>query len=673
MRIILAAPRGFCPGVNMAIEAMELAIEAYGTPLYVYHEIVHNKWVVDRFRQQGVVFVNDLSEVPEGSHLLYSAHGVSPTIRREAARRRLETIDATCPLVTKVHLEAIRFARQGYTVILIGHAGHDEVVGTMGEALESIRLVQTAAEVENVEVPDPSKVAYLSQTTLSVDDMVQIIERLRRRFPLIVGPPRDDICYATQNRQETVRALAPDVDTVLVVGSRNSSNSQRLAELARSCGVAAHLIDGPADIDLAWFAGKETVMITAGAAPRIVGGRVCGIASRAVRRPGRNARRPPGRIAVRAAPTIAQKVMKINDLEFYLVSIGQTESSAPVRSLLLRITTTAGLEGWGESGLAWRAGELAAHREAVLAVLAGRSVYDIEELHTVEALAPPPLRSAVEMAVWDLLGRTLRQPLCNLLGGYYRRRVPVSMRLPGRRAGMVAQVSRELAEQGFHMQTLDSSDRPDDDLRTLAAIREIVGDRIEMRLDGMRRYDLETARDVCAGLESYNLQFLLDPLSTPDVHPVASLARQTSVPLALGRAIRAPSDALAAVRSNAAAFLVIDAEQVGGIIPARACASIAAAGGVVPLLGIRPSLGIATAAMLHLAAAISAFSTSNDIAPGRLRDTLLHEQLEIADGLIAVPEIAWPGRRSRSGEGRAVSGGVRTKADQFILPYFPGL
>ena len=233
MRVILAAPRGFCAGVNMAIEALELAISTYGTPLYVYHEIVHNKWVVERFRRQGVVFVNDLAEVPEGVSLLYSAHGVPPEVRRQAAERHLKTIDATCPLVTKVHLEAIRFAQQGYTILLIGHAGHDEVVGTMGEAPQSVRLVQTVADCDRVEVPDPSKVAYLTQTTLSVDDASQIIERLRQRFPQIVGPARDDICYATQNRQEAVRILAPEADVVLVVGSQNSSNSRRLAEMAR--------------------------------------------------------------------------------------------------------------------------------------------------------------------------------------------------------------------------------------------------------------------------------------------------------------------------------------------------------------------------------------------------------------------------------------------------------
>jgi 4-hydroxy-3-methylbut-2-en-1-yl diphosphate reductase len=276
MRILLAGPRGFCAGVNMAIEALEKAIGLYGTPLYVYHEIVHNRWVVDWFRRQGVVFVNDVADVPEGQHLLYSAHGVPPEVRCQAAARRLKTIDVTCPLVTKVHREAVHFAQQGYTVLLIGHAGHDEVVGTMGEASESIRLVETIADVARMEVSDPSKVAYLTQTTLSIDDAARIVEHLRRRFPQIVGPLRNDICYATQNRQEAVRILAREADVVLVVGSQNSSNSQRLAELARECGVAAHLIDGPADIELGWFSTEkgdspafgqkeETVVVTAGA------------------------------------------------------------------------------------------------------------------------------------------------------------------------------------------------------------------------------------------------------------------------------------------------------------------------------------------------------------------------------------------------------------------------
>ncbi len=271
MRILLAGPRGFCAGVNMAIESLRLAIRRFGTPIYVYHEIVHNKWVVDSFRKLGVVFTDDLAGVPEGSHLLYSAHGVSPEVRKIAAERNLQVIDATCPLVTKVHREAIRHAKEGFTIVLIGHAGHDEVAGTLGEAPESIVLVQSPDDVDNVEVPDPSKVAYLTQTTLSVVDAETIIERLRQRFPKIVGPRKEDICYATTNRQEAVRTLSSEVDLVLVVGSQNSSNSQRLAELARSGGVPAHLVDGPEDIDLDWFQGIETVLITAGAsAPEAV-------------------------------------------------------------------------------------------------------------------------------------------------------------------------------------------------------------------------------------------------------------------------------------------------------------------------------------------------------------------------------------------------------------------
>jgi 4-hydroxy-3-methylbut-2-enyl diphosphate reductase len=265
MRVLLAGPRGFCAGVNMAIESLQRALELFGAPLYVYHEIVHNKWVVQRFRRQGVLFVEDLDDVPPGSNLLYSAHGVSPEIRRKSAERRLRAIDATCPLVTKVHREAIRFAREGYTIVLIGHAGHDEVIGTMGEAPEAVRLVGNVEEVDQLDVPDTQKVAYLTQTTLSVDDAAEIIARLKERFPEIVGPPREDICYATQNRQEAVRLLAQEADAALIVGSQNSSNSQRLAELARSQGIPSYLIDGPAEIDPAWFNGDETVLVTAGA------------------------------------------------------------------------------------------------------------------------------------------------------------------------------------------------------------------------------------------------------------------------------------------------------------------------------------------------------------------------------------------------------------------------
>jgi 4-hydroxy-3-methylbut-2-enyl diphosphate reductase len=270
MKIILASPRGFCAGVNMAIETLELAIKLFGVPIYVYHEIVHNKHVVERFRSQGAVFVEDLSEVPEGATLLYSAHGVSPEVRAVSAERRLKTIDATCPLVIKVHLEAVRYAKEGYTIVLIGHQGHDEVIGTMGEAPQAIVLVESPEDVDRLELSAP-KLAYLTQTTLSVDDANRIIARLKERFPHIVGPPKEDICYATQNRQEAVRLLARDADVVLVLGSQNSSNSQRLAELARETEARTYLIDGPADIDLDWFAPEDTVLVTAGAsAPEFV-------------------------------------------------------------------------------------------------------------------------------------------------------------------------------------------------------------------------------------------------------------------------------------------------------------------------------------------------------------------------------------------------------------------
>lgn len=265
MKVILASPRGFCAGVNMAIESLELAIAAFGTPVYVYHEIVHNRHVVETFRHLGAVFVDNLDEIPPGSYLLFSAHGVSPEIRRLARERNLHAIDATCPLVTKVHLEAVRFAQAGYTIILIGHEGHDEVIGTMGEAPEAIVLVESEADVDHLEFSEETQLAYLTQTTLSVDDANRIIQRLEQRFPQIVSPPKEDICYATQNRQEAVRILSHESDLVLVLGSQNSSNSQRLKELATEDGIAAYLIDGADDINPAWLGGVETVLVTAGA------------------------------------------------------------------------------------------------------------------------------------------------------------------------------------------------------------------------------------------------------------------------------------------------------------------------------------------------------------------------------------------------------------------------
>ncbi|MCS6851201.1 MAG: 4-hydroxy-3-methylbut-2-enyl diphosphate reductase [Gemmataceae bacterium] len=265
MRVILANPRGFCAGVNMAIESLERALQLFGTPIYVYHEIVHNRPVVERFQRRGVIFVDDIAQVPVGSTVLYSAHGVAPAIRHAAAERRLRAIDATCPLVTKVHLEAIRFAQEGYTIILIGHEGHDEVVGTMGEVPGHIHLVQNEDDVARLPFPPDARLAYLTQTTLSVDDAAVIIEALKRRYPQIVGPSRDDICYATQNRQEAVKELVPEADLVLVLGSRNSSNSMRLAEIARACGKRAYLIDGRQEIDDRWLENVQTVLITAGA------------------------------------------------------------------------------------------------------------------------------------------------------------------------------------------------------------------------------------------------------------------------------------------------------------------------------------------------------------------------------------------------------------------------
>jgi len=251
--------------VNMAIESLDLALNAFGAPVYVYHEIVHNKYVVETFRDKGAIFVDSLSDVPEGSNLLFSAHGVSPEIRRIARERKLYAIDATCPLVTKVHLEAVRYAKEGYRIILIGHEGHDEVLGTMGEAPDAMLLVESPEDVDKLEIPAGTKLAYLTQTTLSVDDATRIITRLRNRFPHIASPPKDDICYATQNRQEAVRVLSAGADIVLVLGSQNSSNSQRLKELATEQGVRGYLIDGVADIDPSWFKESDKVVVTAGA------------------------------------------------------------------------------------------------------------------------------------------------------------------------------------------------------------------------------------------------------------------------------------------------------------------------------------------------------------------------------------------------------------------------
>jgi 4-hydroxy-3-methylbut-2-en-1-yl diphosphate reductase len=264
-KLLLAAPRGYCAGVDRAVQTVERALEMHGAPVYVRKEIVHNKHVVEGLRERGAIFVEEAGEVPEGAVCVFSAHGVAPSVRTDARVRSLETIDATCPLVTKVHREAVRFAEQGYTVVLVGHDGHDEVEGTRGEAPAAIRVVADAREAATVEVANPDRVAYLTQTTLAVDETRDVIDVLRERFPRIVGPASDDICYATQNRQDAVRALAPECDVVLVVGSRNSSNSLRLVEVAERAGTSARLIDDETEVDPAWLVNRRTVGLTAGA------------------------------------------------------------------------------------------------------------------------------------------------------------------------------------------------------------------------------------------------------------------------------------------------------------------------------------------------------------------------------------------------------------------------
>ncbi|HYU61669.1 MAG TPA: 4-hydroxy-3-methylbut-2-enyl diphosphate reductase [Solirubrobacterales bacterium] len=264
-RVLLAAPRGYCAGVDRAVVTVERALERYGPPVYVRKEIVHNKHVVQQLTERGAIFVDQETEVPEGELVVFSAHGVAPSVHQNAERRRLRTIDATCPLVTKVHVEARKFAAQGYTIVLIGHEGHEEVEGTTGEAPESIVLVQTEDDVDELEVSDPDRVAFITQTTLSVDETTAIIERLRQRFPNITGPKTDDICYATTNRQLAVKQLARECDLVLVIGSTNSSNSNRLVEVAREHGADSHLIDNSLQVDEGWLEGVETVGITSGA------------------------------------------------------------------------------------------------------------------------------------------------------------------------------------------------------------------------------------------------------------------------------------------------------------------------------------------------------------------------------------------------------------------------
>ena len=271
MKVTLANPRGFCAGVERAIEIVERAIERYGAPIYVRHEVVHNRFVVDGLRAKGAIFIEDLDEVPPGSTLIFSAHGVSRAVKEEAQSRGLRVFDATCPLVTKVHIEVRRQRAAGREIVMIGHRGHPEVEGTMGQAGDGMYLVETAADVAALEVKDPGQLAYVTQTTLSVDDAEAVVSALKARFPAIVGPKKDDICYATQNRQDAVKLMASECDVVLVVGSPNSSNSNRLREVAVNRGAEAYLVDNAEQVDPAWIAGKDRIGVTAGAsAPEVL-------------------------------------------------------------------------------------------------------------------------------------------------------------------------------------------------------------------------------------------------------------------------------------------------------------------------------------------------------------------------------------------------------------------
>ena len=279
MKLLLANPRGFCAGVDRAIDIVERAITLFGAPIHVRHEVVHNKYVVERLRALGALFVEELDEVPNGATVIFSAHGVSRAVQQEAARRGLTVFDATCPLVTKVHMQVTRYAREAREVVLIGHAGHPEVEGTMGQFDSSlggrILLVETPEDVASLEIADPARLAFVTQTTLSVDDTARVVEALRTRFPELVAPRNEDICYATQNRQDAVKALVEECDIVIVVGSRSSSNSNRLREIAEKAGLPGYLVDGPEDLQREWFADRQCVGVTAGAsAPEVLVRRV---------------------------------------------------------------------------------------------------------------------------------------------------------------------------------------------------------------------------------------------------------------------------------------------------------------------------------------------------------------------------------------------------------------
>ena len=330
--------------------------------------------------------------------------------------------------------------------------------------------------------------------------------------------------------------------------------------------------------------------------------------------------------------------MQMAEMELFLVSIPQVNGSAEARSLLVRLVTDEGLEGWGETPIGWRPDELSVRGAALRAAILGRNAFDVEELLTLDVLQSGPVRCAVEMAAWDLIGRRAKMPLCHLIGGCYRRRVPLAIRLPALPPRRAAKLAAELAQQGFHAQMLTSTGRPDDDLAAIRAVREAAGDRAELRLDGAERFDIETARDLCAELEFEGVEFLLDPLNTRQLHAVATLGRQTTVPLAVSRAIAAPGDVLASVRSGAARFIVLRLPELGGLLTTRKAATIAEAAGLKTLACTGPSLGVGTAAMLQLAAALPVLDGCNECAYPQLHDDILTERLELVDGMLTVPQ-----------------------------------
>lgn len=331
--------------------------------------------------------------------------------------------------------------------------------------------------------------------------------------------------------------------------------------------------------------------------------------------------------------------MKINDIELFAVAVRLEELKQTIHSLLVRLVSNTGEEGWGESSSNWRAADLPSRQKTLYAVLKGRHVFDIEELHALDALSMSHLRCAVEMAFWDLLGKAIRQPLYNLFGGIYRRRIPIAVRLPSGQPERIATVARELATQGFHDQIISASGQVDLDLQIIKAVRDTVGDRAQLRIDGQLKYNTENARKLCSELDHDDVEFFIDPINARELYPLAALSRQTHIPIGVWRSIRSPADMLSGVRCGAGKYYIVDLEQLGGLSPARQCAAIASAAHVHAILGGRPSLGPAMAAKLHLAAATPAFSGSQECADHQLQDTVLKNPLEVIDGMITLPQL----------------------------------